>query len=148
MATIEFICEQKVAPKSDDKKNKSAKASQALSDEDLDNIDIDGIVRKLLKISCDNCKPKLTINEKFTEEIVGNFYDALARPSKEVGVIILRIVPAVAIDEKSGAILGYGFGHLVGYGKNYRRRSKIFRGFAKNAETFQSIFKIINGSLN
>lgn len=123
-------------------------ASQALSGKDLDNIDIRGIVRKLLKTSCDNCTPKLAIDEKLTEDIVRDLYNALIRPSKELDMIILLIVPAVAIDENSGAILGYGIVHLVGHGNNYMRRSKIFRGYARNAETFQSIFKIINGSLN
>lgn len=123
-------------------------ASQGLSGEDLNKIDIGVIIRKLLKTACDNCVPKLAIDEKLTEDIVTDLGDALARPTQELDMMILLIMPVVAMDENLGAILGYGIGHLVAHGNNYALRSKIFRGYARNAETFQSIFKIINKSLN
>lgn len=152
-AKEEFVCELNVEPKQEDDKtivsNECHKDSSAA---DLNTIDIRKVALKLLKSSCSNCTSNVTIDKKLREDIATDLNEAILRPSKksgsEIDLIILLLVPAVAIDVKLGAIFGYGIGQLVAYGKNYSKRSKIFRGYAKNVDTFQNIVKIINKTMN
>lgn len=149
-AKEEFVCEFHVEPRLDDKKIFSIDKGSSAGD--LSTIDIREVARDLLNSCCSHCSPKVTIDEELREDIATDLNEAILRPSKqsgsEIDLIILLLVPAVAIDVKSGAIFGYGIGQLVAYGKNYSKRSKIFRGYAKNVKTFHNIFMIINKTLN
>lgn len=144
-AKEEYICEVYVEPKLDDDYKEGSPAR------DLSTIDIREVARDLLQSSCSNCSPKLTIDEELREDIATDLNEVILRPSQlsgsKIDLITLSLLPAVAIDVKSGAICGYGIAQLVAYGKNYAKRSKIFRGYAQNVETFQHIFKMINKTM-
>lgn len=144
-ARKEFMCEMLLEPKPNDD-------DKTVKERDIGTIDIREEVRDLLQRSCSECSPKITIDDELRDDIATDLNAIIVRPSqlatKKIKAIILMLMPVVAIDLKAGAICGYGILQLVAYGKKYSRRSKIFRGYAKNMQTFQNTFQLIHRKMH
>ncbi|TDG45864.1 hypothetical protein AWZ03_007719 [Drosophila navojoa] len=113
------------------------------------SLDLKTVMRRLFHGAVDNCGRVLCVEDQLIMDVAKKLKRGIFQPRKAnwESPLLLRLVPAIALDRSMGAVVAYGMGQLLIRKKNDRKKRMIFKGYTRNLYTQQVLIKSVAQSL-